>query len=159
MSQQWRRRSRKRKDRMKLSLQLKLMVLWVSFIPPPLNASVLFLQVIFESHSLCMTKLRVLVLCFSYFTDNSIKLPVLNQLLARTYIIGIHPLTYVVCQSLTLPIYPSLLKDWNFLAGMGGGGEGTNHGGHKEAMRPPMWPQLVVVVVCTWWWWWSSPFI
>ncbi len=39
---------------------------FLSFIPP-LNANVLFFQV----PTLCMTKLRVLVLCFSYFTENS----------------------------------------------------------------------------------------
>jgi hypothetical protein len=158
MSQQWRRRSRKRKDRMKLSLQLKLMVLWVSFIPPPLNANVLFLQVIFESHSLCMTKLRVLVLCFSYFKDNSIKLPVLNQLLARTNIIGIHPLTYVVCQSLS-PYIRVFSKIETFLQAYGWGWRRHKSwwsGGSDKAAHVT---QLVVVVVCTWWWWWWSPFI
>jgi hypothetical protein len=35
-----------------------------------LNANVLFLQV-FKNLTLCMTKHRVLVLCFSYFTDTS----------------------------------------------------------------------------------------
>jgi len=43
---------------------------FVSFIPP-LYANVLSLQVIFNL-TLCMTTLRVMVLCFSYFTDNSI---------------------------------------------------------------------------------------
>jgi hypothetical protein len=38
---------------------------------PTLNANVLFLQVFFNL-TLCMTKLRVLVLCLSSFTDNSI---------------------------------------------------------------------------------------
>ncbi len=67
-SKQWR-RSGKRKDRMKFSLPPKSMVFWVS--SPPLSANVLFLQVLFLNLTLCMTKLRVLVLCFSYFTDNS----------------------------------------------------------------------------------------
>jgi hypothetical protein len=47
---------------------------FVSFIPT-LNVNGLFckLQVqVFFSLTLCMTKLRVLVLCLSYFTDNSI---------------------------------------------------------------------------------------
>jgi hypothetical protein len=37
---------------------------------PPLNANVLFCRFFFNC-TLCMTKLRVLGLCFSYFTDNS----------------------------------------------------------------------------------------
>jgi hypothetical protein len=53
---------------MKLSLSPKLLVSSVS--PLSLNANVLFFQVFSESHP-CMTKLRVLVLCLSYFTDNS----------------------------------------------------------------------------------------
>jgi hypothetical protein len=54
---------RKKEGRMKLSLP-------PNQAPSPffLNANVLFLQVVFESHTLCMTKLRVLVLCFHYFT-------------------------------------------------------------------------------------------
>jgi hypothetical protein len=43
---------------------------FLSFIPP-LNAHVLFCS-FFKNLTLCMTKLRVMVLCFSYFTDNSI---------------------------------------------------------------------------------------
>jgi hypothetical protein len=59
----------KRKDRMKLSLPPKL-IAFLSF-KPPLNANVLFVQVFFlECHLVCvMTKLRVLVLCFPYFTE------------------------------------------------------------------------------------------
>jgi len=38
---------------------------------PPLNANVLFRK-FFLNLTLCMTKLRVLVLCFAYYTDNSI---------------------------------------------------------------------------------------
>ncbi len=53
---------------MKLSLLPKLMVFWFH---PLLNANVLFCSS-FLNLTLCMTKLRVLVLCFSYFTDNSI---------------------------------------------------------------------------------------
>jgi len=64
MQQQWR-YSGKMKDRMKLSLLPKLMVFWVSH---PLNANVLFCK-FFSNLTLCMTKLRVLVLCLSYFTD------------------------------------------------------------------------------------------
>jgi hypothetical protein len=45
---------------------------WVFFeFHPPLNANVLFFAGLFLI-SPCMTKLRVPVLCFSYFTDNSI---------------------------------------------------------------------------------------
>ncbi len=44
---------------------------WFSYFHPPLNANVLFAG--FLNLTLCMTKLRVLVLCFSYFTHNSIK--------------------------------------------------------------------------------------
>jgi hypothetical protein len=40
---------------------------------PPLNANVLFCRFFQKSHP-CMTKLRVLVLCFPYFTNNSIML-------------------------------------------------------------------------------------
>ncbi len=65
--QEWR-RSRKRKCRMKLSLPPKLMVFWVW---PPLNASVLFCMFFFNL-TLCMTKLRVVVLCLSYFTDKTL---------------------------------------------------------------------------------------
>jgi hypothetical protein len=36
-----------------------------------LNANVLFWMSFFLNVTLCMTKLRVLVLCFSHFTDNS----------------------------------------------------------------------------------------
>jgi hypothetical protein len=39
---------------------------------PALNANVLFCRFFLINLTLCMTKLRVLVLCFSYFTDNSI---------------------------------------------------------------------------------------
>ncbi len=38
---------------------------FLSFIPPPLNANVLLCR-FFLNLILCMTKLRVLVLCFSY---------------------------------------------------------------------------------------------
>jgi len=47
---------------------------FLSFIPP-LHANVLFFRFFFKNLTLCMTKLRVLVLCFSYFTDNSIMSP------------------------------------------------------------------------------------
>jgi hypothetical protein len=40
---------------------------------PPWNANVLFRRFVLNL-TLCMTKLRVLVPCFSYFTDNSITL-------------------------------------------------------------------------------------
>jgi hypothetical protein len=43
---------------------------FLSFIPP-LNANVLFFAGFFKNLALCMTKLRVLVLCFTYFKDNS----------------------------------------------------------------------------------------
>jgi hypothetical protein len=55
---------------MKLSLPPKLMVFLVSRFTPPLSANVLFAG-FFLNLSLCMTKLRVLVLCFFSFTDNS----------------------------------------------------------------------------------------
>ncbi len=42
---------------------------FLSFIPP-LYANVLFLQVFFNL-TLCMTTLRVMVVCFSYFMNNS----------------------------------------------------------------------------------------
>ncbi len=86
------RRSGKSKDMMKLSLSPKLMVFWVSlalrkkerhdetqFITkidgffefhPLLNANVLLSRFLLNL-TLCMTKLRVLVLCFSYFRDDS----------------------------------------------------------------------------------------
>jgi hypothetical protein len=53
----------KGKDRMKPSLSITKIDGFLSFIPP-LNANVLFLQVFFKNLTLCMTKLRVLVLCF-----------------------------------------------------------------------------------------------
>jgi len=40
-------------------------------IHPPLNANVLFFAGFFYIRTLCMIKLRVPVLCFSYFADNS----------------------------------------------------------------------------------------
>jgi hypothetical protein len=45
---------------------------WVSECLPLLNANVLFCRFFFWllNLTLCMTKLRVLVLCFSYFTCN-----------------------------------------------------------------------------------------
>jgi hypothetical protein len=43
---------------------------FLSFIPCWMNANVLFCRVL-KNLTLCMTKLRVLVLCFSYFMDNS----------------------------------------------------------------------------------------
>jgi hypothetical protein len=43
---------------------------FLSFIPP-FNANVLFCRFLLNL-TLCMTKLRVLVLCFSYFTENFI---------------------------------------------------------------------------------------
>jgi len=52
---------------MKLSLSPNLMVFRVS---PLLNANVLFCR-FFLNLTLCMTKLRVPVLCLCYFTDNS----------------------------------------------------------------------------------------
>jgi hypothetical protein len=45
------------------------------FTPRCLNANVLFCRFVLNL-TLCMTKLRVLVLCFSYFTDNSITLQI-----------------------------------------------------------------------------------
>ncbi len=54
---------------------------FVSFIPP-LYASVLFLQV-FLNFTLCMTPLRVMVLCFSYFTDNCINSDWVHLLLSH----------------------------------------------------------------------------
>jgi hypothetical protein len=44
---------------------------FLNFTPLALNANVLFCR-FFLNLTLCMTKLRVLMLCFSYFTDNSI---------------------------------------------------------------------------------------
>jgi hypothetical protein len=46
---------------------------FLSFAPLPLlNANILFFADFwFFNLTLCMTKLRVLVLCLSYFTDNS----------------------------------------------------------------------------------------
>ncbi len=44
---------------------------WSSEFHPLLNANELFCM-FFLNLTLCMTKLRVLVLCFSYFMDNSI---------------------------------------------------------------------------------------
>ncbi len=55
---------------MTLSLPPKFMVFF-TFIPP-LNVNVLLCRLFFNLN-LCLTKLRVLVLCFSYFTHNSIK--------------------------------------------------------------------------------------
>jgi hypothetical protein len=46
---------------------------FLSFIPP-FNAIVLFCRFLLNL-TLCMTKLRVLVLCFSYFSENSIGNP------------------------------------------------------------------------------------
>jgi hypothetical protein len=48
---------------------------FLSFIPP-LNANNVLFCMFFFNVTLCVTKLRVLVLCFSYFTDNSIKIGV-----------------------------------------------------------------------------------
>ncbi len=64
MQQQWR-YSGKRKDEMKLNSHQSW---WFSEFHPPLNANVLFCR-FFQNITLCMTKLRVLVLCFSCFTD------------------------------------------------------------------------------------------
>jgi len=52
---------------------------WFSEFHRPLNANVLFCRFSLNL-ILCMTKLRVLVLCFSYFTDNSLsqELPLLH---------------------------------------------------------------------------------
>jgi hypothetical protein len=47
--------------------------------PPPLNVNVLFSGFFIESHQ-CLTKLRVPVLCLSYFTNNSINLHVFHPL-------------------------------------------------------------------------------
>jgi hypothetical protein len=58
---------RKEKDKMKLSLSQRLIV-FLSF--TPFNANLL-LQV-FKNLTSCMTKLRVLVWYFPYFTENSI---------------------------------------------------------------------------------------
>jgi hypothetical protein len=55
---------------MKLNLPPKLMVFRVTRPPPNLNANLLFCRFFFIL-TLCMTKLRVQVLCLSYFTDNS----------------------------------------------------------------------------------------
>jgi hypothetical protein len=53
---------------------------------PPLNSNVLFCR-FFLNLTLCVTKLRVLMiklgvlmLCFSYFTDNSINVPAIFQI-------------------------------------------------------------------------------
>jgi hypothetical protein len=47
---------------------------FLSFTPPhPLNATVLLCRFL-KNLTLCMTKLRVLMLCFSYIRDNSIKI-------------------------------------------------------------------------------------
>jgi hypothetical protein len=55
---------------------------WFSECHPPLNANVLLSRFFFNLTP-CMTKLRVLVLCFSHFADNSIELVILFQTLAR----------------------------------------------------------------------------
>jgi hypothetical protein len=49
---------------------------------PPLNANnvLVFFCRFFKNLTLCMTKLRVVVLCFSYFTDNSITTKLLPML-------------------------------------------------------------------------------
>ncbi len=44
---------------------------WFSEFHPPLDCQCIFLQVFFNL-TLCMTKLRVLVMCLSYFTHNSV---------------------------------------------------------------------------------------
>jgi hypothetical protein len=53
---------------MKINLPQKLMGFWVS---PPLNVIVFFGRAFLNPNS-CMTKVRVLVLCFPYFMNNSI---------------------------------------------------------------------------------------
>jgi hypothetical protein len=55
---------------MKLSLPPKLMVFWVS-IPPWM---LMYFFAGFFNLTLCMMKLKVLLLCLSYFTDNSFNL-------------------------------------------------------------------------------------
>jgi hypothetical protein len=62
--------SGKRKDRMKPSLSLKLMVFWGFF--PHWMLMYFFGSFFFLNLTLCMTKLRILMLCFSYFTGNSL---------------------------------------------------------------------------------------
>jgi hypothetical protein len=44
---------------------------WFSEFHPLLNANVLFYRFFFKKFTLCKTKFRVLVFCFSYFMDNS----------------------------------------------------------------------------------------
>ncbi len=81
---------------------------------------------------------------FLYFTDNSIQLPVLNQLLARTRHHWDPFSLHLCCLSITLFTSKVFSKIETFLQAMGGagGGEGTNHlfvrGGHEEETRPPM---------------------
>jgi hypothetical protein len=60
---------RKKERQMKLSYHQNW---WFSEFHPPLNADVVLFWSFFLNLSLCMAKLRVLMLCFSYFTDNSI---------------------------------------------------------------------------------------
>jgi len=50
-------------------LNADVLFLWFSEFNHPLNANVFFCR-FFLDLTLCMTKLRVLVLCFPYFTDN-----------------------------------------------------------------------------------------
>ncbi len=52
---------------------------WFSQFHPSLNANVLFCR-FFLNLTLCMTKLRVLVLCFFYITDNFSTLSALAQI-------------------------------------------------------------------------------
>ncbi len=66
MQQQWS-RSGKKKDRVKLRNHQNC---WFSEFHPPLDANVLFSR-FFLNLTLCMTKLRVLVLSFPDFTDIS----------------------------------------------------------------------------------------
>ncbi len=60
----------RKKERMDETQFTTKIVGFLSFNPPPLYANLLFCRFFYESHQ-CMTKLRVLVLCLSYFTDNS----------------------------------------------------------------------------------------
>jgi hypothetical protein len=78
---------KKRKRGWNSSLPQKLMVFWDSPPPPPLSSSNVNVHVcrFFWKFILCTTQLRVLVLCFPYFTDNSIIRILWQCKMARKY--------------------------------------------------------------------------
>jgi hypothetical protein len=104
---------------------------FLSFIPPPHLRWMLmyfFWQVIFESHPIVYDQTQGSgAVFFLYFTDNSIQLPVLNQLVARTRHHWDPSSLHLCCLSITLLTSEVFLKDWNFLAGNGWGGGWRRH--------------------------------